>query len=199
MKRKHTIRNDLKWLGNRLLKKDLAHRLGLSTSQLYKMSNGIQKIPDELQEVAKRIRFVVPNRKTSKIKLKKKRFNVLKEKENRKYLLVDKQKTGRSISHYFSFKIAETDNIIANLPDFFRKISDEYKDAESKNIITYSGMIERMEHGFFKVESSFNYTLDLTNLIQKSMSKLIVKYTSDAIEAGQPVRVIIRRTEHFVY
>lgn len=199
MKRKYTVRNDLAWLGNRLLKKDLADRLGISVGQLYKMRTGRQRIPKEIEEEASRIRFVVPKRRTTKLKLKKKRFKKLKEKENRPYLLVNEQKTEKTLSHYFSFKLDETDNIIANIPFFIEKISKEYKDDEIKNLVTYSCMIERMEQGKFQVESSFNFTKSLIEKLQKDASKLIIKYASDTIEAGQPVRIIIRRTEHFRY
>lgn len=193
MKKKCSSINDFSYVGRRLLKKDLADQLGISTSTLYRYSKGYRIPSKSLESKIKKIRFIVPKKISSKIKVKRKRLKKIESIQEQDFYKIAERTTTISNKKEFLY----TGNY-KNIDIFIREISEQEKDGDN---VTYQIVRERYVNNEKFLDSTFGLHIDSLDTLIAGFKKLLAKYQS-LLRTGMSdedltENIIILRTEYF--
>ena len=184
----YTTKNDISWLGNRILKKDVAELLGISSSSVSRYASGKRKIPKDVAQKAKDLRFITPKKKTNHIILKKKRIIKVRETKSQRSYNVFKKTTKKAFLMDFVYN-----GRIEDAKEEILKISQEYGD---NDYVVYSVIVFFKINGDDVVDGTTGYPASHVEKLVERFKKIMDKYHSHLKLASDSQKIIIRRTEY---
>jgi len=188
-KRPHySTKNDISWLGNRLLKKDVAELLNISSSSVARYATGKRKIPKDVSQKAKDLRFITPKKKTNHVILKKKRINKVRKIQSQRSYNVFKKTTKKAFLMDFVYN-----GRIEDAKEEILKISKEYGD---NDYVVYSVIVFFKINGDDVADGTTGYPASHVEKLVERFKKIMDKYHSHLKLASDSQKIIIRRTEY---
>ncbi len=187
-KKKYSTINDLTWLSGRLLKKDVAESLKISTTSLRRYRLGLRKIPDKVLKDAKALRYLTPKKKTNRNSLKKHRNKKIRELKLKNFHKVYDKLSRKCFITDFEFNDAPD-----RLSNAIREIATEYGTGDN---ITYSIIVKFFIDGKEIINGTTGYPLDYIYKLSIKFEEILMKYKSHLKIESDTRQIIIRRTEY---
>ena len=170
--------NDISFLKKRLLTKDIAKILNVSTSSLYMYAKGKRKIPVHILKSAKNLRFSTPKKITSSFKIKRKRKSNYTQKIDKNNFIKSGHKiTNIAVKDYFIFEGNQKDieKAMFNIDSLF-----DDNDNTVFRIIRHSFDSKNNEY----IDSTMSYHIDAIKKLLKNY--LLLQEKTSGSESLKP-------------